>query len=580
MIHFIRISDPKAGLDEPRRLNPFSGRYLSETEFELLQAYVDDRITPLVGSLPAGIVKGLEVRVEGNDSNTVFNIQPGVAVGADGQLIRLFYPLRQKWPKFAESIEEELLKKNKNLADGYYFLTLHSIVEEIDSNTDQEPGTRTEPDPLRERRLETMILPGLQLISADTQLMSMPQVRAANRICARFLNESPHNAITGGIPIALVKVVNKNPAWIDTVAGRYLSEPDSPYRTLLAHTVALMEQWMKKNGHGDANASLTDLLEIDYLPAAGPLPAVLLSNPAGDRPDTGNSPKLLFKPVDLQVELAPIPASTVGAAIHRELPRGTVDLVHGLGDRIRLLLAIPDLDYRPDLMDLPQRDIKLEDELFHREEAAAKAWADWWLQWQKLFRDLDEELKTAQAPRLSDRPITPDKCRDGLVKQRLISMYGDKIEFPGSKEIDNKKLQLPELDSTSRRDVLEILIKAKLPPPEPYRSHLSDLHTAENYKETPTPVPDKKEDALLVQHKKMRDRIQELEKTLDESYQLLNEMDDYLNLQRQQLDSITMSFSVLAGGVAGDGSGSSMMRWNGAVTFEPKVTSPEKGESP
>lgn len=569
---FISITSPKAGPDEPRRLNSFPGRYLSEREFELLQAYVDDRITPLVSGLPTGIVSGMELRPEGSGSNTVLNIQPGVAVGAGGRLIRLFYPLKQQWPEFVELIERNLLKQNpgSKLRDGLYFLTLHAVVEEIDKNVAAEPCSRTEPDPLRQRRLETVILPSLQLITANPRLMAMPQARAANRICVRFLKNSPHDPETGAIPVALIKVENRLPAWIDTVAGRYLSEPDAAYRTFLAHTIERLDQWLQKGGQSDATPALATLLGIDYLPSAGPLPLALLADPSG------KEPRPLFHPADLQVELAPVPASTIGGVIDRELPRGSVDLVHGLGDRIRLLLAIPDLDYRPTLMDLPQRDSQLEEELFKRETAAAKAWKAWWLQWQQLFAGLSEtqcklkqvpQYKLGLMPQALSRPRNPDACRYQLVKQRLLTLYGNKIQFPDASPHDPGKLDIQEPGPYTGSQIEKKLGSAGMPVPEPYSSHLLSPYAVAGY--TPVEPPEFSGDGLLLQHDQIRQNIQELEKDLDESYRLLNEMDDYLNLQRQQLDSITLSFSALAGGVAGDGAGSSMMRWNGAVAFAP-----------
>ena len=553
MTPFIRISTPEAGPDEPRRLNPFPGRYLSEREFELLQAYVDDRITPLVAGLPAGIVSGMEVHTEGSGSNTLLHIQPGVAVGAGSRLVRLFYPLTQAWPELAELVERQ---QDKPLSDGLYLLTLRDVVEEIDKEENQEPCTRTELDPTRERRLETVILPSLRLITANPRWLAMPQSRAANRICVRFLKESPHSVEHSDIPVALVKVVNKNPEWIDTVAGRFLSEPSASYRTLLAHTVARLEQWMVQKQTklqsssifnpiipihiGPFNLpvtkpSLSNLLGVDYLPSAAPLPTTLLQDPAGKQP------KLMFNPLDLQVELAPVPASTISDVIERELPRGTVDLIHGLGDRIRLLLAIPDLDYRPTLMDLPQRDTALEDELFHREEAAAKAWSEWWQQWQLLFGGLTEEqCKLHQTPQYKlgsaqpndSRPRDPNSYRDYLVTERIKALGDESLSTP-----------------------------------EPYASHLLSPHEVEDYIKVENPSAP--EEQLVLQQEGIRGAIEDLEKELDESYRLLNEMNDYLNLQRQQLDSLTISFSALAGGVAGDGAGSSMMRWNGAVTFDP-----------
>lgn len=543
MNQFIRISDPKAGPDEPRRLNLTPGRYLSEREFELLQAYVDDRITPLVTGLPPGIISGLELRCEGSGSNTFLHIQPGVAVGKGGNLIRLLYPLKQAWPGFAQLMERQ---QDSALRDGLYFLTLRSVVEEIDGQAAQQPCTRTEPDPTRERRLETVIRPGLQFISANPRLLGMPQSRAANRICKRFLDEPPHDA-SGTVPLALLKIINSNPEWIDTVAGRYLSGQDAPYHTLLAHTLAQLELWMEQKNKGDANTPLAALLGLDYLPAAAPLPAALLKDAAGRNPNE----MLMFHPADLQVELAPVPASTVGGVIDRELPRGSIDLVHGLGDRIRLLLAIPDLDYRPALMDLPQRDTVLEDQLFGREEAATKAWSEWWQQWQLLFGGLTKaqcQLNSAPQYKLGLLAATESRPHDS-------GLYRDLLAIERIKALENDKL----------------------PTPEPYASHLLAPHPApEAYKKTENPATPSGQ--LILQREALRTVVEEQKTALDESYRLLNEMNDYLNLQRQQLDSLTLSFSALAGGVPGDGSGSSMMRWNGEVAFDPTALTKTTGK--
>ena len=121
-------------------------------------------------------------------------------------------------------------------------------------------------------------------------------------------------------------------------------------------------------------------------------------------------------------------------------------------------------------------------------------------------------------------------------------------------------------DADKYRDALA----AATPNDEPYASHLLNEH--------PTPAgyeriknPDAPAERLWMQREQTRDNIKKLEQELDESYRLLNEMNDYLNLQRQHLDSLTVSFSTLAGGVAGDGSGNTMMRWSNEAAFDPTV---------
>lgn len=535
----IRLHEPEKRPDDPRRLNLFAGRALGEREFERLQAYVDDRVAPLLASLAPGIVEGLPCAFFGNGADTRVRVQSGLAVGGAGQLVRLFYPLDQAWTDLTAQAERD---QDAPLRDGLFLVTIRSAVEPIDDPTDMEPCTRTEPDPLRERRIETVCLLGLQRISGSPRLMAMPQPRAANRICARLLRESPFRAESGAVPLGLVKVVGKLPVWFDPRAGRLLAEPDAAAHMLLAQTVAALEAWQRDHAAPLPDVptqTLSELLGLDYLPAAGPLPAALLRDPAG------KTPGLAFLPRDLQVELAPVPANTIEGVVADELARGGVDLIHGLGERLRLLLAIPDLDYRRDLFDLPQRDTALEDELFHRGQRAAQAWQDWKLEWQKLYKDLTlKELAALRAPlpRVM-APRDPDRYRDDLV--------------------------------AARRAMLD---NPESPMPEPYASHLADRHPppADYVPVQGSEFPDP---GLFRQREDLRADIRSLETALDKSFRLLDEVNDYLGLQRQQLDSLTVSFSALAGGIAGDGLGAKLVRWTTKATFAPKVAT-DQPENP
>ncbi len=162
-----------------------------------------------------------------------------------------------------------------------------------------------------------------------------------------------------------------------------LAEPDAAAHTLLAHTVATLEAWQRENPGPLPEAgrcrTSTNSSRIDLF-AAGPLPAALLRAPAA------RTPSLAFLPGDLRVELAPVPAGTVEEVVAgAELGRGTVDLIHGLGEDLRLPLAIPDLDHRlGDLFVLPQRDTRLEDELF-RVPSGRRRLPGWKAQWYALF---------------------------------------------------------------------------------------------------------------------------------------------------------------------------------------------------
>lgn len=546
----IRLHEPEKRPDDPRRLNLFAGRALGEREFERLQAYVDDRIAPLLASLAPGIVEGLPCAFLGSGADTRIRVQPGLAVGAAGQLIRLFYPLDQAWTDLAAQAERDA---DTPLRDGLFLVTIRSAVEPIDDPTDQEPCTRSEPDPLRERRIETVCLLGLQRIAGSPRLMAMPPRQAANRIGARLLRESllhqsPLRADSGAVPLGLVKVVGRLPVWFDPLAGRLLAEPDAAAHTLLAHTVAALEAWQREHPAPLPNVptqTLAELLRLDYLPAAGPLPAALLRDPAG------KAPTLAFLPADLQVELAPVPANTIEGVVADELARGTVDLIHGLGERIRLLLAIPDLDYRRDLFDLPQRDTRLEDELFRRAEIASRAYQAWKAQWYALFNGLSEEqLDALRVPDLiRAAPYDPDQYRTKLVIDRARTLPA------------TAPMMLTHVDAVANRAEL----------PEPYASHLTDPHPKpDDYHPVPDTAPG--DNGLFRQREDLRADIRHLEAALDQSFRLLEEVNDFLGLQRQQLDSLTVSFSALAGGVPGDGLGAKLVRWTTKANFRPTVT--------
>ena len=518
---------------EPLRLNLFAGRHLGEREFDLLQAYADDRLAPLLSHAVPGIVAGLEAGMDMDDPAHRIHVRPGKAIGGDGQPLGLHYPLDQTWPQLREYAERE---QDGPLPDGLYFLHLDRSVELADADTGQLPCRRAEADPLRDRRLETVALLGLRFISASPSLLALPQSRAVNRLCARFLDESPFDTVNGGAPLALVKVAAREPVWFDSVAARYPALPDAPYRAFLAHAQGVLEQFSRTLAAAgkspDATLPLADQIGLDFLPAAGPLPAELLLDVGGEHPG------LAFAPRDLQVDIIPVPADTVSAVVERELPRGAVDLAQGRGDRIRLLLAVDDPDYQPGLMDLPQPDLALESELLQRSQAAIQAWQTWKTQWLALFNGLTaDQMKGVQTPALPDNEgaflsgLTARASIDQIVAQR------------------------------------EAGLPAGTAPPHPYSDWKANPRLGfQNVELLMTAAP-----GLHRQRLDLAAGIDALEGELEENFQLLNELNDFLGLQRQHLDSITVSFSALAGGVPGDGSGMNLIRWSKYAEFQPKL---------
>lgn len=519
----IRLHRPEARAGDPQRLHLFAGRALGEREFERLQAYADDRIAPLLAALGPGIVQGLELRTEGSGRDLVLHVQPGLGVAGSGALVRLADTLVQRWPDLAAQAERDL---DRPLADGLYRLTLRHGVEAIDAAADDEAATRTEPDPLREALLESVTLLGLQPADASPRWLAWPRERAANRVLARQVGRRPYADDDATVSVGLVKVIGGLPTWVDMLGGRWLAGPDSGARALLAHTrqvlAARQAQWQaieaQPGGHLPV-APLNTLLGIDHLPAAVPLPARLLPRPAAPRPEPA------FAPADLRLDLVPVPASAVSGVIDTELPRGTVALTPGAGERLRLLLAVADADYRPDLLDLPARERALEDRLFRLGRVARLAYDVWRQSWQRLYRGGSASgLSALRAPAfIGTAPPDPDDVRTELLRRR-------ERQAPGQ------------------------------PLPEPYASHARAPHPPPlGYQ--PAPIGDATGTSLLAQLEAEQRAVAELEAVLEESFRLLNEVNDYLALQRQQVDVISASFSSLGGGVPGDGSGAKTVRW-------------------
>lgn len=626
----IRLHQVTTTGGEPRRLNAFAGRHLGERELDLLQAYADDRLAHLLHQRAPGIVAGLALSFSGSPAAARLRISPGLAVGANGRAVSLHYPMDLPWTSL---VELHVRRTGALPRDGFYLITLRRGAEIADAGGDGEPCVRGEPDPLRDSRIETVALPGLQLVGSNPRWIAMGAIRAANRICVHHLGNPPFDRETGAVPLALVKVEDALPVWIDTPVGHIESHPDGAYRALLAHTEAAMAAfgrlaiapvawvpyqpiyplattsgattaplsefihaenlvhlgtelaastafslaaadtafavpWLhpavataaptldslsRRHNPGLGGSlpgvwetegpipalTLADRLGLDYLPAAGPLPRALVM-------EIGTEiPWLDFDPRDLQVELTAIPAAVVPAMIERELARGVVDLVHAQHDRIRILAAIGDPDYRPDLMNLPQVDRDLVGDLYRRGKDAFDAYAQWLSQWQGLFNHLSSaELVQAQAPTVPTNPPLANAYLDGLVAARRLEL-GDET--------------------------------APLPPP--YAGHdpdEDDNPSAPPDDYEPPSFTDSTQDGLYRLTEDLQREIEDLEDDLEVNFDLLQAINDYLTLQRQQLDALAVSFTVLAGGTPGDGSGLNLMRWATDINFK----APDSGAPP
>ncbi|MBI5329330.1 MAG: hypothetical protein HZB71_01845 [Betaproteobacteria bacterium] len=524
----------------PQRLNLFPGRHLGEREFDLLQDYADARLAPLLGQLHPGVVQGLTVQVEPCTKDFLIRVRPGLALGADGLPVALHYALETAWSDLTSSVMKG--QGGAPLPDGYFFLTLNRGVEKVDGDSRQAACARTEADPLRDRRLETVAMLGLQFIATGKVLADLPAQRAANRLSVRFLSHSPFNRKTGAVPLGLVRAEKGLPLWFDTVAGRFEAQPHAPYRAFLAHTRKAMADYARLSASDprrkNAKLPLADKLGLDYLPAAAPLPSDLLIDPAGEKP------ALAFDPQGLEIDLIPVPSDTVAAVLEQELARGAIRIADGVGDHLRLLLAVDDPDYRPDLMNLPQTDKALEAELTQRSAAAIDAYGAWKKQWLALCQGLDADA-LKQAPPLL---VAPEK---------------ESALLGGMK---------PKATMRALIALRQAALKTGEDLPHPYMERKALLAEAA---ETVSAITSNVDGLLKLRADKMAE-IEKLKAELEDNFSLLDAVNDHLTLQRQHLDSISVSFSTLAGGVPGDGSGMNLMRWSKSMQFKPITPTPGK----
>lgn len=572
----IKIHAPLTDPDTPR-LQFFAGRQLSEQAFDLMQAYVDGRCDRLLSGRQPGIVEGLQVSLarhpataegegeegEGAAGEWALRVSPGAAVGGDGRAVRAFYPIALDWPSLCDHYKDRVTAAGAEPqpVHGFYFLTVRRRVARLDYRPGADPCSRADPDPLRDSRLETYGTLDLQFIADIPYWMDMEPARATNQILKYHLGRDLWDRDTGAVPVALVKAEGDGLAWVDGLAGHFASADRSVHRALFAHWQA---RAVREFQGFDSDAGLAQNLGVDFLPAAGRLPDGLITEIAGrqhgDEPDRWLPPRLHFSPGDLQLELLPVPANTVDGVLDYENTRGVVDLVHSQQDRIRVMVAVEPDGYHPRLMDLPDIDRALMDELYRRQVAARSTYNAWANQYNELYRDLggaaDEDALREFLSGVYKAPRPADAADD--LPEELLEDYGFPVAQP----------QPPAVAG----HIADLLAEqgGQQPLGRPYSQYGGD-----NIPPPPGDLPAVSpelatdgESGLYRRQYQLQAAIRQQQDDLDGGADLLDEVSDFIGVQRQQLDAVTVSFSALAGGVAGDGSGLSLMRWQGSLQFD------------
>jgi hypothetical protein len=545
----IILNEPVPSHSALERLHLFAGRHLGEEEFDRQQAYVDRRIERLLAGVHSGIVDGLQVRVgQFTTTQEGFSVSPGLAVAGNGLTLGLYYPLRQTWHTL---IDEYITESGAADAAGVYYLTLRRSHRYVDADPGIDPCQRDEFDPTRDARRVVVGSVALRRLAIDTAAVTgSSRERIENWVAANNVDGQFLLGMSNAIPLGLLAVERTGvdgeglPTyavnWFSEEAGRYHAVPYSGYHVLLQQTTSAFRR-MLLAADDDSRDTLTyilDELQMDFLPAAGELPRELITNIAS------TTPGISWLPNHLGIDMVAVPEESVSELIERHLPRRVIDLREPAGDRLRLLLAVNEPDYKPELLDYPQTDAQLNSDTFRYFMRAYDVWREWMRRFNNLYflteEDVldEEELSALDLPEPVAAPQLPQDFFQQVIDESETELGTD----------ENAQAYYPY-----NQGVPDF--------PQFYRNWgVVDTGQPGN-PVMPPALQDPSTNGLVIQYSIARVDLEELDNVIRETRARLEKTRDYLLLQRQQLDSQTVSLAALAGGVAGDGSGLQVARW-------------------
>lgn len=581
----IHLHRPVPGSDRLERLALAPGRHLGEDEFDRSQQYLDARLEALlVGSKP-GILRGLEVDAApvqahqaGLELDSHVTVRPGLAVAGSARMVGLYYPLTASW---RELVDDYLRDNLGGSAAGVFYLVLRRNERRVDVADSVDPCQRGEHDPRRDTRLLALGSLQLRRLALDaTVLPGASPEQIQNHVAARHVDGAILKALGNGVPLALLGISATGDAqtpyavdWFSQAAGRYPARDDSGYLVLAEQVQEALRRYvglhrdLDTDGTGPTLAQFLSTglpsadipippLNLDYLPAAGQLPLELLQNPDAALPTLG------WLPGHLAIDMVPVPEEAVPELLERHLARRVVDLRRPAGDHLRLLLAVNEPDYRPDLLDFPQADAVLESDLFRYFMRAHECWRSWKVQFLKLYHLLEGvNLSESQMRTLGLPAQLPPPGLPGDFYQDMIAEASVELLPPGQ--------QTPPYPYDGGPPT----------PPAFYTDWLVPDPADAGSPGMPPDITEPSENGLVVQYALTEFEIERLQNQYRALQSRLQKTRDYLLLQRQQLDAQTVSLAALAGGVAGDGSGLRMSRWLPFATLE-AAQQEDGGEAP
>ncbi|MEK9711625.1 MAG: hypothetical protein VW258_03585, partial [Thalassolituus sp.] len=545
----IPLHRPVASHPDLDRLHLFAGRHLGEDEFDQRQNYAEARLAPLLATQYPGVIHGLNLQARersglARDLNLV--VTPGTGITPKGASVALQSPLRCSWQ---DLLDEFFSRRATNDPTGVYYLTLHQSQNSIDP-PNADPCQRTAFDPTRDTqlvalsslRLRKIILPAGY--SHTDQPHKLQNLVSADSIDKDFGEDYPDSVMLGLVAFD-DSADGPRLLWASEAAGRVESRKYSGYFTLLNQTQEALRELMFMRQQGSfAAQSLRDFLasnlHLQYLPAAGQLPLPWLENIAA------NPPTMNGLPAHIGVDMIPVAEDALQELLLRHLPRRVIDLSQPAGDRMRLLLSMKRDVYRPDILDIPATDSQLETDIFNFCKTAYIRW----LNWKETFNSLyfvvpeytsaygntlsSEDESALRLPLPSSAPMLPNVLfsrLDNAARKRLELSAADALPYPYS-----------EADPTA---------PASFTAWAPYSQGV--------YHPPLLPAPDNH--GLIPEYALVEKDLDTLEDTIRDLRTKVERTRDVLLLQRQQLDSQTVSLASLAGGVAGDGKGLQVARW-------------------
>lgn len=537
----IKLHAPVQAAEALRRVHLFPGRSMGEVEFDRRQAYADARLQPLSSLSRPGILRGLQVEAgsgdtPGTEAGDGVLVSPGLAVSGNGTVLGLYQPLGEDWGTLVSTFMDAHPGESSK---GVYYLTLHRSSHVVDATQHIDACQRFDLDRLRDSR--QVVVGALRLRKlAVTDDSILDRRRFENLVAAMHVDGEFLSAMRDAVPLGLVGVDGlRRVRWLSETAGRYLAEPNAGYRVLARHVRETLDEAIQRYAAGDRNPADTIVqhlernVSIDFLPAAGELPAALL------RDITEKAVNVGWLPIHLWLDMIPVPASAVAELVDRHIGRRPIDLRHSTaGEHVRLLLAVDDDSYAKDLLDIPAPEAALTGELFRNHMRAHNAWRRWREEFALLYRvQPDADLRTLKLaeldlPRPVDAPMQPQRFYE-----RLIADAHAELSVPDGMQPPYPYRSIPE----GPADYGEWLVRQgdrQVPPP-------------------PT-LPDA--NGLVIQAALASEDLERLDNKIRAGRERLEKTRDYLLLQRQQLDSQTVSLASLAGGVAGDGSGLQVAR--------------------